>query len=255
MEYKKAKILDILLKLTIIVGFVSFFISVSMNKSWVWAICISLLFILSPILGIVIIIRNKQRKKIKAAFLISINLLIIWLLGFRVAPFIYAPPAICQDDLAVYQQCVDTFTTVEIDRLDYWGSLNSPKSFLVRFENSTDELNQLYSENEIVKIRETYKNIRKLGILKIEKEDNCLLFMKRQSMREFNTTDVVYSVDSGNPNLLENEIIERYKPLIHIGGNWYSSDRELPTRGSIPLFLPEKSICDRSNEPLKNTNF
>jgi hypothetical protein len=229
------------------------------------------LFVLSPGLGIIASLLSLRKKSLLGR-LLAIALILILAIPIAIhvpvlleptLPFIYTPPAITQESLTVYKECIK-FVKSHQERGDLsltgrWRPSVSfgGNSYLPRHVR----VKEAFSEAERMKMEELRGGLSRVRCHKFQRDNDMVLFYRMKlpwlpcllldplDSRSFLpiAPGVLYSLNGKNPNEISSEVLNAGKPFIQIAPNWYMS-RYLSLR-SMRLdkrhYVP-KSLFDRS---------
>lgn len=211
-----------------------------------------LVFVLSPLLGIVAeIISYRRQQRSVAAFAIGVTwkVILIVTLGRLVSPYVYTGPAITEKKLSVYKACVNFFAkhneynSFEIDK---WGRVWVDGSYLayIRESEYADKAAEIFGEKDVVTMGKLSDQLCSIDYLNAERINNFVLFKAFGCSWRFKSVGVLYSLDGKNPNEIDFKFLNSKKPFIHLGGNWYASENHVTKSRLGPL--PKKSFIDHS---------
>jgi len=167
--------------------------------------------------------------------------------------YVYTPPALTQDRLLVFERCVN-FVRSHEEHKDLWLNMQGDVRFgkhgfsikpLYTFEKGLDAF---FSKSEIADIEAICKGLRKSECVYAFRKDNIVLFCSF-SVFFFGRPGVAYSLYGENPNDIDNEDLNKYKPFLRIRDDWYMSRKlhVLWRRTDLdkPISVP-KSLIDHS---------
>jgi energy-coupling factor transporter transmembrane protein EcfT len=223
---------------------------------------LSVLFITAAVvLAIIVHIISFRSKEwvnrlwsIAVTFLMSILLLVLVPMTFNsVLPHIYTPPALTLKSIGVYKRCV-TF----VKDHDEYKNLTWREGILWDGHEWIDT-KKVFSMAELVDIKEFSQKLSELGCVKFRRDSDILLFYKMANSiwfidpgfnKAFSPTSpgVLYSLNDGNPNEVDSEVLNPCKPFVKISGDWYMSRHlmltgpRLDIQTSTPMSLIDRSL-------------
>ena len=212
-----------------------------------------LVFVLSPLLGIVAeIISYRRQQRSVAAFAVGVTwkVILIVTLGRLVSPYVYTGPAITEKKLSVYKACVnffakhDEYNSFELYK---WGEVWIDGSYLafdIRKAEHADKAAEIFGEKDVVTMGKLSDKLCSINYLNAERINNFVLFKAFGCSWRFKSVGVLYSLDGKNPNEIDFKFLNSKKPFIHLGGNWYASENHVTKSRLGPL--PKKSFIDHS---------
>jgi hypothetical protein len=210
-----------------------------------------LVFVLSPLLGIVAeIISYRRRQRSVVAFVAGVTwkVILIVTLGRLVSPYTYTKPAITEKKLSVYKDCVNFFAryneynSFEIDK---WGRIWIDGSVL--YTRTTEDKNkaaEIFGEKDVAVMGRLSEQLRSIDYTNARRFNNFVLFEAFGGSWQFKKGDVLYSLDGNNPNEIDKKFLNSKKPFIHLGGNWYAFENHVAKPRLGPL--PKRSFIDHS---------
>ncbi len=229
------------------------------------------LFVLSPGLGIIASLLSFRKKSLLGR-LLAIALILILPIPIAIhvpvvleptLPFIYTPPAITQESLRVYKECIKlvkshqehgdlSLTGRWRPSVSFGGNSYSPRHVRVK---------EAFSEAERMKMEELRGGLSRIRCHKFQRDNDMVLFYRMKlpwlpcllldppDSHSFLpiAPGVLYSLNGENPNEISSEALNAGKPFVRVAGNWYMS-RHLSLRGmrlDTRHYVP-KSLIDRS---------
>ncbi|MHC4337587.1 MAG: hypothetical protein ACYSTG_06515 [Planctomycetota bacterium] len=225
------------------------------SRRFLWGFLI-LSFIVAPALGIIGTIISVRGRgllvRVLAMLLIFILVIplavgggvsLVWLL-----PRIYTPPALTHENIVVYNECIEF-----AKNHDEYKDLVLRRGFLFDGdENISVESAFLKGEAE-----ELQRKLFSVRCARFQRNNDMLLFyniansvsMLSRSWPRFLPArpGVLYSLNGQNPSEIDSEVLNKAKPLVKIGGDWYMSRKLMMTgpRLSVQTSIPE-SLIDHS---------
>lgn len=161
--------------------------------------------------------------------LIFVLLLGLGVVGTGLAPYVYTPPALTRENIAVYHRCVDfalSHPELEPFGLSWSGRLVTDNgSWLVREDVDREALRPHLSDHDIRELCEIAASMRRVRCIRCEKRRGIVLFYRYRNVFLPNPPGVVYSLHGENPNQISPEDIQELSPFIHLSNNWYFSRR------------------------------
>jgi len=250
-------------------------------------------FVLSPGLGIIASLFF-LRKKAMLGRVLAIGLILILAIPITISvpvvleptlPFIYTPPAITQESLKVYKECIKLVKSHQEH-----GDLSLTGRRVVFFGGNSYSLRHVrvkeaFSKDEKMKMEKLCGQLGRIRCHKFQRDNDMVLFyrMALYSLPFFPfdplhsrsflpiAPGVLYSLNGTNPNEISSEALSAGKPFIRIAGNWYMSRRlslrgmRLDTPYSVPKSLIDRSLLteslnlddemDKKSEPETNESF
>lgn len=218
------------------------------------------IFFIIPLLGIAhfaVLIRSKKSKNVAESIvwiaLLSIPVIIsTWVLTRLTLSYIYTPPALTQENLAVFNKCIKFMK--RHNEYKTWGFQHFPKYVFVNDEKyvvdvpaSRHDLRELFSEDEIIELEKLVKSVFQIGYLRVERKDNVVLFYNGKNFILPGAPGVLYSLNGENPNEADFKVLNKNKPFIRINQNWYMSRKLVLSiyprwKTSIPKSLIDHSL-------------
>jgi len=211
-------------------------------------------FVSAPLLGIVAcisLLKAKTTSGLGCVFsillipVLSVIFLIagrLFIVGFL--PYVYTPPAITSNDLAVYKECIqfvknhDKYKNMRIG----WGLL-------------FDSHKRIEAQDETIEIKALCNRLYGIRCVKLQRDNNMVLFYKmaKSVLPGFppgflsvmpERPGVLYSLKGKKPNEIDSEVLNAAKPFTRIYGNWYMSRHLMLAgpRSDIPDSIPESLI-------------
>ena len=185
--------------------------------------------------------------KIASIFTFLLVILLFFLGGQLRYPLecIYTPPALNTENIGVYQRFinfVESHKSYRKIRLTYMGDIE-----LKKYESTAErEFPSSDMESEIVKI--SY-GMRKCGCVLALKNDFYIVFIPYPAINLCpRRPGVLYSIDGSNPNDVDSEYLNDFKPFFLIKDRWYLS-RRLDANQFLRFrrkSLPNFSLIDHS---------
>lgn len=156
-------------------------------------------------------------------------------------PCIYTPGAITSEKLHLFERCIKIMKEHDEHLNLVWDTATGHIFVPI---NGGEE--PCFSDDEIAETQNISKYLNKLNCYIVERKNNVVLFRIRTNYILPDSPGVIYSLNGQNPNEIDNELMNKYKPFIRILGNWYMS-RKLINRNWRDLKYPiPKSIFDHS---------
>ncbi len=227
-------------------------------------------YVAAPILAIIVSAIQLRGKSISSGvthiFLIAF-MLVFFSINSRTyiimaSPYIYMPPALTNENLKVYKECVKYARDhEELKGLVFYMQGVVSESNVPSDPNTQESLwkalGQISKEPETAAIA---KQLPAIMCPRFERYDDTVIFYKGNNpfipiiSKEIwhvwpSGHGVAYSLNGQDPNQSDDPILVKYKPFIRIRGNWYLS-RGLLMSGngrtyySIPAI--SKTLIDRS---------
>jgi hypothetical protein len=200
-------------------------------------------YVAAPILAIIVSAIQLRGKSISSGithiFLIAF-MLVFFLINSRTyiimaSPYIYMPPALTNENLKVYKECVEYVKNHE-DLQNYifktgWLDVRERPSEPNAQESLWKTLVQISREPETEVIR---KQCIQIMCPWFERRDNIVIFYKGnnpfipETAKEIwhiwpSGHGIAYSLNGQDPNQSDDPILVKYKPFVRIHGNWYLS--------------------------------
>jgi hypothetical protein len=177
------------------------------------------------------IVTKKDLIKIAVFTLLFIVSPVILLILDASLQYIHTAQALTDKKLSIYNECIELFSSypqyneiaiithnhVKIDGNDF--SMLDDMYFANKFKNRYPEI---YGK-EICKIKSLSKKLEEVGCFKAEKTHNIVLFYSIKRFLRFPSFGVIYSLNGGDPNLIDSKLLNKNKPFLRISGNWYAS--------------------------------
>lgn len=166
-------------------------------------------------------------------------------------PYIYTSPALTPKNLAIYNRYIQFLKEHDEHRtfeLNEFGWINTEHDFyILDSPNSMKKLRGFFSEDEIDEIRELSQKLHSTNCNTALRQNDIVLFIKNTIPILPKSFGVLYSLDGRNPNEIDSEVLNAYKPFTRIGGNWYMSKYLVrQVRFIVPVPVPQKSLIDHS---------
>ena len=171
---------------------------------------------------------QKLSKGIKSlANLLALLVILSILFGFIIS-FIYTPPTLSKSRLITYNQCIVFFNRhpeyKRIDILNYNDIvIDNEGRFFTDDQRSREKLAKYFKQDEIEFITDLSKKLKKAGCSKAQKIDSVYLFITYNGLISPTPPGALYMSDIKDPNKINNENINQYKPFIRINDKWYFS--------------------------------
>ncbi|MDI9430601.1 MAG: hypothetical protein RBR19_07735 [Sedimentisphaerales bacterium] len=158
-----------------------------------------------------------------------------------VLQWVYTPPALTEEKAAVYTEFIRV-----VERHPEYTRV---------FLNTTGRLSaepvvaedRGFTESEVTALHRLARRFRDVGCIFAERGESYIAFMPYPRYILPASPGVVYSLDARHPDEMDDWILNRYKPFVHITGRWYASKSLIlsPFRriDSSPL---GESLIDRS---------
>jgi hypothetical protein len=190
---------------------------------------------------------------IAAIFLLSALLLVLVPMTLNaVLPHIYTPQALTFKNIGVYKRCI-----AFVRNHDKYKNLTWRHGILWDGHEWVDT-KKVFSMVEVIDIKEFSQELSELGCVKFQRDNDMLLFYKMANSIWFIdpgfsnafspvSPGVLYSLNGGNPNEIDSEVLNPCKPFVKISGDWYMSKHLMLTgpRLDIQTSTP-KSLFDHS---------
>lgn len=219
----------------------------------------SLLFLtlFAPLLAIfsrAIALRFQNSKKLRSRLLICILSvpLLIWVtevISFTV-PYLYTPPALTKENYKYYSRCV-AFIKSQNEHEDISilcrGDYIKDGAYFPAIDPNSADIKNNFSKDEISEMLLLSKQMKKFGCLRFRRNIDIVLFYKLRNRILPTRPGVAFSINGTNPNDVDNEIVNEYKPFLKINNGWYMSKQLVygGIREDIKMSLP-KSLIDHS---------
>lgn len=165
-------------------------------------------------------------------------------------PYLYTPPAITTENYKFYISCVE-FVKKQNEHEDIsvsWvGQYTKDGAYFPIIDSNRVDIRKNFSEDEISEMLLLSKQMKKFGCIKFRRYMDIILFYKRRNRVLPTRPGVAFSINSTNPNNIDSDIINEYKPFVKIANGWYVSRHIVYAgiRGDIKKSLP-KSLIDHS---------
>lgn len=173
----------------------------------------------------------------------------IYVIAFTL-PYLYTPPAINGENYKFYSRCV-AFVRSQNKHEDIivtcWGHYAKDGSYFPRIDPNGTEMKNNFSEDEISEMLLLSKQMKKFGCLRFIKDNDIILFYSRRNSIIPTRPGVAFSISGINPNDVDSETVNSYKPFLRIEDRWYMSKHLVygGLRGDKRMSLP-KSLIDHS---------
>lgn len=226
-----------------------------------WGIIfLELIFFTVPIVVLIIVLPHSKGllRWFLIILLIFFSAIFVPYLIYKTLPYIYTPPALTQENLVVYNECIE-FAKVQDEHRNFMLTRRVKVLIGCGFQKDrgleklvaddifagSERLRKLFSEDEIVEIEKLAKQLHSVDSVAFQIDNDMLLFYTfdndilpsispppAQRISILSTrAGVLYSLNGRNPNEVDSEAINANKPFIKIQGNWYMS-RNLILSGS-----------------------
>lgn len=206
--------------------------------------------------------------------LILFSVISVPILLYHTLPYIYTPPALTPENLAVYNECIE-FAKARDEHTNFMLTRRVKVLIGCSFRKDdgleelvcadefagSEQLRKLFSEDEIVGIEKLAKQLHSVDSVAFQIDNDMLLFYKSfndilpfpspppaQKLSILPTSaGVLYSLNGRNPNEVDSEAVNANKPFIKIQGNWYMSRHLIlaSSREDVHISIP-KSLFDYS---------
>lgn len=217
-------------------------------------VCLTLVAPLLAILSRAVTLGLENSRKLRSIVLICVLSvpLLIWIMeaiSFTV-PYLYTPPAITRENYKFYNRCiafVKNQSEYEDIRISWRGYYTKDGANFSTIDPNSVDMKNNFSENEISEMLLLSKQMKKFGCFRVQRNMDIVLFCKRRNRILPTRPGVAFSINGTNPNSVDSEILNEYKPFLKIYNGWYMS-RQLVyggIRGDIKMSLP-KSLIDHS---------
>jgi hypothetical protein len=256
---KKIRSIDLMIaaQISLLIGILFLGLFVYFRLILLFLISFLCLTLIAPLLAILSrattlgLENSKRRRSIVLICILSIPLL-IWIASVIkfTLPYLYTPPAITTENYKFYRRCVafvksqNKHEDISVSWRGYY--IKDGANFSTIDSNSTDIKNN-FSEEEISEMLLLSKQMKKFRCLRLQKDNDVILFYKRRNIVLPTRPGIAFSINGINPNDVDNEILNEYKPFLKINNGWYMS-RQLVYGGLIRATkksLP-KSLIDHS---------
>jgi len=235
-------------------GFFIFFQHLLLSS--ISVLCLTLIAPLLAILSYATTLRLQNSKKRRSSIVLICVLsvpLLIWIVnvfGFSI-PYLYTPPAITGENYKFYSRCI-AFLKSQNEHEDICVSwrghyIKDEASYFSTIDSNSADIKNNFSEDEISEMLLLSKQMKKFGCLRFQRNMDIILFYKRRNRILPTRPGVAFSINGINPNDVDSEIVNAYKPFLKINNGWYVS-RQLVYGGLIRTTkksLP-KSLIDHS---------
>jgi len=218
-------------------------------------VCLTLVAPLLVILSRATTFSLQNSKKRRSSIVLICILCVPFLIGIMAVitfmlPYLYTPFAITRENYKFYNRCI-AFVKNQSEHEDIsvsWrGDYVKNGIYFPAIDPNSVDMKNKFSENEISEMLLLSKQMKKFGCLRVQRNMDIVLFYKRRDRILPTRPGVAFSIDGINPNNIDNEILNEYKPFLKINNGWYMS-RQLVyggIRGDIKMSLP-KSLIDHS---------
>jgi len=159
-------------------------------------------------------------------------------------PFLYSPPVLTVESSGIYNKCIN-FLEAHNDHKSFRLSRIGPIWIDGHSIGSKD--NNYFTEDELYEIRKLRNRLYKKGCFRLQREDDFVMFYRNSNLILPSGAGALFSLNSRNPNMVDNEILNELKPFVPISGNWYMS-RNLTIGGprSDKLYKVPEPLIDHS---------
>ncbi|MBA7625939.1 hypothetical protein ES703_33373 [subsurface metagenome] len=252
---KKTRYFAIAAIVSFIAGVMFFFLGGWFHSRPLFIVFWGVSFVAAPALGIVASFVSYGGKTLKMRLLlttVTIILSMLVLLGGRAflvefLPYIYTPPAITPNNIAVYKECIQF-----VRNHDSYKNLRLLRGLLF------DGRKRIETQDGAIEIKVLCHRLYGIRCIKLQRDSNMVLFYKMANsvfpgfppsflsvMPE--SPGVLYSLKGKDPNEIDSEVLNAVKPFTRIYGNWYMSRRLMLAgpRADIPV-SSSKSLIDNS---------
>ncbi len=166
---------------------------------------------------------------------------------------VYSSNTLTSNKIVIYNECIGLFNSypqykdivlfahnhVKINGEDFSMLEN------MYFANKLKERYPVFYEKEKYKIAELGKKLQLISCFKAEKSGDFVLFYSIKKFLRFPSPGAVFSLKGKDPNLVDNELLNKNKPFLRIFNDWYASrnlyvswNRKSNERGLKPLPKP-----------------
>ena len=196
-------------------------------------------------------VRDKPLKKVKRCISFFLKLIPLIVVAPFTLPYIYTSPALTPKNLAIYNRYIQFLKDHDEHRtfqLNEFGWIHTGHDFyILDSPNSIKKLRGVFSEEDIYEIRELSKKLHSINCNTALRQNDIVLFIKNIIPVLPKSFGTLYSLDGRNPNEIDSQVLNAYKPFIRIGGNWYMSRCLVrQVRFIVPVSIPKKSLFNHS---------
>ena len=273
MEHFKIVAISKVRKMAIIfsgIGIILFCFAGRLRSTPTFILSFLFLFVAVPMLVIIVNVISFHTKSLGHrlfSLLIIFVLIMVALIGSRIViveslPYLYTSPAITKENLPAYNKFIRFAKNCNSDRTLVVGKgcrvvVNGTFYMLVKnnsfeWERARKEL----SEEVVNELKVLCEQLHCVRCAMVKRVNDMLLFfnVSNVSLPGFSSflpvstnPGVLYSLNGEEPNEINDEVLNAFKPFVRITGNWYMSRKLMLAgpRANIPASIP-KSLIDHS---------
>jgi len=234
---KKLILVDLAIasKVSLLLGILFFTLFYWLRYTFMLTVSLFLFTLVAPLGAIVSNILSydgKTSEEKRSGIVIIIILILVLLIGIVmsiavVSPYIYTPPSLTSENLALYKKCiqyVENHKQYPDIRLSWVGRVAiKDGTYLLGRDFDKEKLGEYFSDEDISEMLKLSHGLKKLHCIKFMSNNDIVLFYNYRNKILPTRPGVAFSLNGENPNKIDSEILNQCKPFIEIGNDWYMS--------------------------------